>query len=336
MAAGGRERRTFHALTKASQFTVEQAPCVVFGYHELGYVCIEALLELGAPIAALFTHRDDPGEEIWWRSCAELAANHRIAVYFDEQFGSAWIERIRSWAPAVIYSFNYRRLLPRAVLQCASIAALNVHPSKLPAYRGRAPINWVLVNGERETGVTLHHMVERADAGDIVAQQTVAIDDSDTALTLSRKLTPLAADLITRFHPLIVAGTAPRAAQDLSAGSYFGRRTPADGRIDWNWPARRIFNLVRAVTHPYPGAFCTAAGRKLLVWQASIGAEEGRAGDPGQIVGAVGAGLQVAAGAGIVVIGCVQFEGEQEGPACEVLGRLASALYPVEANFKLV
>jgi len=323
-------------LSEPSHTTVARAPCVVFGYHELGYVCIEALLELGAPIAALFTHRDDPGEEIWWRSCAQLAAAHNIPVYIEAEFEPDWIDRLRGWAPAVIYSFNYRRLLPRQVLECASIGAFNVHPSKLPAYRGRAPINWVLVNGERETGVTLHYMVARADAGDIVGQQTVAIDDSDTALSLARKLTPLAAGLIRRFHPLIVAGRAPRRPQDLSAGSYFGRRTPADGRIDWNWPARRIFNLVRAVTHPYPGAFCTAAGRKLLVWQASIGAEEGRAGDPGQIVGAVGAGLQVAAGAGIVVIGCVQFEGEQEGPACEVLGRLASALYPVEANFKLV
>ncbi len=298
---------------------------MVFGYHELGYVCIEALLELGAPIAALFTHRDDPGEEIWWRSCAELAANHRIAVYFDEQFGSAWIERIRSWAPAVIYSFNYRRLLPRAVLQCASIAALNVHPSKLPAYRGRAPINWVLVNGERETGVTLHHMVERADAGDIVAQQTVAIDDSDTALTLSRKLTPLAADLITRFHPLIVAGTAPRAAQNLRAGSYFGRRTPADGRIDWNWPARRIFNLVRAVTHPYPGAFCVVEGRRIYIWQASIGSERGCLGRPGEIIGAKGSGLELAAGEGSVILHRVQLENEPEIAAAELPSRLAAS-----------
>ena len=86
--------------------------------------------------------------------------------------------------PAIIYSFNYRRLLPRQILECASIGAFNLHPSKLPAYRGRAPINWVLVNGERETGVTLHYMVARADAGDIVGQETVAIEDRDTALSL--------------------------------------------------------------------------------------------------------------------------------------------------------
>jgi UDP-4-amino-4-deoxy-L-arabinose formyltransferase/UDP-glucuronic acid dehydrogenase (UDP-4-keto-hexauronic acid decarboxylating) len=296
---------------------------VVFGYHELGYACIQALLELGAPIAALFTHRDDPGEEIWWRSCAELAASHRIAVYFDEQFGTRWIEKIRSWAPAVIYSFNYRRLLSREVLQCASIGAFNMHPSKLPAYRGRAPINWVLVNGERETGVTLHYMVERADAGDIVGQETVTIDDRDTALTLSRKLTPLAAGLITRFHPRIVAGTAPRIAQNLKAGSYFGRRTPADGRIDWHWPARRIYNLVRALTHPYPGAFCVVGERKIYIWQASLGSEHGCCGEPGRILAAHASELEVAAGEGSIVVRRVQLDNEPEIAAGELPVRLA-------------
>jgi len=178
--------------------------------------------------------------------------------------------------------------------------------------------------------------VARADAGDIVGQQSVAIEDSDTALTLSRKLTPLAADLIRRFHPLIVAGRAPRHPQDLSAGSYFGRRTPADGRIYWNWPARRIFNLVRAVTHPYPGAFCSVAGRKLFIWQASIGTEHGCIGEPGRIVSSVASGLEVAAGAGSVVVSRVQFEGGQEGFAPEVLALSKAPVAVVEANLKLV
>ncbi|HKD65453.1 MAG TPA: formyltransferase [Candidatus Binataceae bacterium] len=323
-------------MPEQSQITFERAPCVVFGYHELGYTCLEALLELGAPIRALFTHRDDPGEEIWWRSCARLAAERNIPVYTEEAFGAGHVATMSAWSPAIIYSFNYRRLLPSEILDCASIGAFNMHPSKLPAYRGRAPVNWVLVNGERETGVTLHYMVARTDAGDIVAQETVAIEDTDTALTLARKLTPLASGLITRFHPLIVAGRAPRRRQDLSAGSYFGRRTPADGRIDWNWPARRIFNLVRAVTHPYPGAFCTAAGRKLFVWEASIGSEQGRLGEPGQIIERGVSGLQVSAGAGSVFLSRVQFDGGPEGSASEILGELNAQEAYVEATLKLV
>jgi methionyl-tRNA formyltransferase len=321
-------------LSESNQTIVERAPCVVFGYHDLGYACIEALLGLRAPVLALFTHRDDPGEEIWWRSCAQLAQEQDIPVYTEEAFGPQWFESLRRWGPAVIYSFNYRRLLPRQILECASIGAFNMHPSMLPAYRGRAPVNWVLVNGERETGVTLHYMVARADAGDIIAQQAVAIEDHDTALSLSRKLTPLAAGLIARFHPQIVAGCAPRRRQDLAAGSYFGRRTPADGRIDWNWPARRVFNLVRAVTHPYPGAFCTAAGRKLFIWQASIGAEDGRAGGPWQILPTSGPGLEVAAAQGSVVLGRVQFEGEPEIAARDLLVRIDAGSL-VEAKLKL-
>ena len=154
----------------------------------------------------------------------------RIPVFADEEMGPDWVAKLGSWHPAVIYSFNYRRLLPRRILECARIGAFNVHPSKLPAYRGRAPINWVLVNGERETGVTLHHMVARADAGDIVGQETVAIEDHDTALSLSRKITPLAASLIARFHPLIVCGRARASAgSGAPAATLAGARPPTGG-----------------------------------------------------------------------------------------------------------
>jgi UDP-4-amino-4-deoxy-L-arabinose formyltransferase/UDP-glucuronic acid dehydrogenase (UDP-4-keto-hexauronic acid decarboxylating) len=222
--------------------------------------------------------------------------------------------------PAVIYSFYYRYLIPETVFAMAHLGAFNMHGSLLPAYRGRAPVNWMLVNGEHEAGVTLHQMVARADAGDIVGQRSVAIDDSDNALKLYRKLVPLGVELINEMHLRIVAGNPPRRKMDISKGSYFGRRKPEDGRIDWRWPSRRIFNLVRAVTHPYPGAFCFASGRKLLVWEASIGSEAGRGGAPGEIVGEAADGaLEIAAGKGIVIVKRVQFEDGVENVASEVL-----------------
>ena len=294
----------------------------------MGYACLEALLEIGAPVGALFTHQDRRDEEIWWRSCARLAASHGIPVHTPESIDSAWAARIAALEPAMVYSFSYRNLLSEEVLQTASVAALNLHPSLLPRYRGRAPVNWVLVNGERETGVTLHHMVARADAGDIVAQRAVTIEDSDNALTLYRKLVPLGAGLVREFHPLVVAGRAPRDRQDLSMGNYCGRRRPQDGRIDWSWGARRIFNLVRAVTHPYPGAFCSAAGRKLFVWEARIASEQGRLDEPGKIIGIAGDGsIEIAAGEGSVAVVRAQFEDHQEGHARDVLeaGAIAGA-----------
>jgi methionyl-tRNA formyltransferase len=305
----------------ASGATVKSARCALFAYHEMGYACMEAILKMGAPIAALFTHRDDPHEEIWWRSCAELAARHGVPVHIDESI-EAVAATIATLKPSIIYSFSYRHLIPESVLELASHGAFNLHPSLLPAYRGRAPVNWVLVNGERETGVTLHRMVARADAGDIVGQRAVAIDDSDNALTLYRKLVPLGVELIDELHSKIVAGTAPRQKMDIAKGSYFGRRKPEDGRIDWRWPARRIFNLVRAVTHPYPGAFCFVRGNKLLVWGAEIGAENGPCGEPGKVVREMAdGGLEIAAGEGSVIVKVAQFEGGVEGVAREALSQ---------------
>lgn len=295
---------------------VADSACVVFAYHEMGYACIEELLALGAPIAGLLTHRDDPKEEIWWRSCAELAASRKIPVYFPEWLDEDWERAIAAMRPAIIYSFSYRHLIAESVLKIATAGAFNLHPSPLPRYRGRAPVNWMIINGEREAGVTLHHMVARADAGDIVAQRTVAIDDSDTALTLYRKLVPLGAALVRDYHPAIAASIAPRIAQDLSKGSYFGRRHPEDGRIDWRWPARRVFNLVRGVTHPYPGAFCYLGGRKLFVWQARIANETGVCGTPGEIIAEdVGGALEVAAGEGSLLVLRAQLDGGIESEA---------------------
>jgi methionyl-tRNA formyltransferase len=298
---------------------IKRSRCVLFAYHDTGYACIEALLALGAPIAALFTHKDDPHEEIWWRNCAELAARNSISVFTPERIDADVIAQVAALQPEVIYSIYYRYLLPDAILNSAAHGAFNLHGSLLPKYRGRAPVNWMLVNGEREAGLTLHHMVARADAGDIVAQRSCAIDDRDTAVTLYRKLVPLGAEIICEFHPLIITGHAPRTKQDLTHGSYFGRRRPEDGRIDWRWPARRIFNLVRAVTHPYPGAFCYAAGRKLFIWEARIAPEDGVRGLPGEILGAREGGLEIAAGQGSLIVMRVQFDGAEESDAPTIL-----------------
>jgi methionyl-tRNA formyltransferase len=304
-----------------TEAAITQAPCVLFAYQEMGYACLETLLTMGAPIAALFTHQDDPHEEIWWQSCADLAGRHAVPVFFAEEIDDGWFARIAELNPAVIYSFFYRNLLPQRLLECARLGAYNLHGALLPKYRGRASVNWVLVNGESQTGVTLHHMVARADAGDIVAQRTVIIEDRDTALTLYRKLVPLGAQLIREYHPLIVSGRAPRHPQDLAAGSYFGRRRPEDGRIDWRWPARKVFNLVRAVTHPYPGATCMLGGRKLFIWQATIGVESGNLGEAGEIIAEhAGGAIEVAAGAGSVLVVRAQLEGGSEGQARNVLG----------------
>ncbi|OYU09421.1 MAG: bifunctional UDP-glucuronic acid oxidase/UDP-4-amino-4-deoxy-L-arabinose formyltransferase [Pseudomonas sp. PGPPP1] len=257
---------------------------VVFAYHDIGCAGIEALLTAGYDIAAVFTHADDPKENNFYGSVAQLCARNGIAVHAPEDANHPlWIERIAKLDPDYIFSFYYRNLLSEPLLATASKGAFNLHGSLLPKYRGRAPANWVLVNGETETGVTLHRMVKRADAGAILAQQKVIIDRSDTGLTLHAKLRDAAANLLRDALPQLAAGKLGETAQDESQATYFGRRTAADGKLEWKKPAEELFNLVRAVTQPYPGAFCAVGEHKLIVWQAEVAkGNEGLA--PGRVI----------------------------------------------------
>ncbi|MFK4131679.1 bifunctional UDP-4-amino-4-deoxy-L-arabinose formyltransferase/UDP-glucuronic acid oxidase ArnA [Pseudomonas luteola] len=242
---------------------------VVFAYHDIGCAGIEALIAAQYEIAAVFTHADDPNENRFFASVAQLCARHGIPVHAPEDVNHPlWIERIRQLEPEFIFSFYYRHLLSEDILAMARKAAYNLHGSLLPRYRGRAPANWVLVNGETETGVTLHRMERRPDAGPIVSQSRVAIAQDDTAHTLHAKLREASRQLLGETLPRLARGNVEETPQDDSKASYFGRRTPADGELDWTRPASELYNLVRAVTQPYPGAFSFVGDRKLIVWQA--------------------------------------------------------------------
>ncbi|MCF5073946.1 bifunctional UDP-4-amino-4-deoxy-L-arabinose formyltransferase/UDP-glucuronic acid oxidase ArnA [Pseudomonas syringae] len=257
---------------------------VVFAYHDIGCAGIEALLNTGYEIAAVFTHADDPKENNFYGSVAQLCARNGIPVHAPEDANHPlWVERIAKLKPDFIFSFYYRNLLSDELLATAGKGAFNLHGSLLPKYRGRAPANWVLVNGETETGVTLHRMVKRADAGAILAQQTVTIERSDTGLTLHAKLRDAASNLLRDALPSPAEGKLLETAQVESQATYFGRRTAADGKLEWKQPAEELFNLVRAVTQPYPGAFCAVGEHKLIVWQSEVvKGNEGLA--PGRVI----------------------------------------------------
>ena len=291
---------------------------LVFAYHDVGYVCLQELLRTGDPVVAVVTHDDDPGEAIWFRSVRALAEAHRLPVYAPENVNTPeWIERLSAYEPDFVFSFYYRKILRREILTLPGHGALNLHGSLLPKYRGRCPVNWVLIHDERETGVTLHYMDEKPDRGDIVAQRAVPITDEDTALTLFHKLTAAAAALIRETYPSLCAGNAPRVPQAHAAASYFGGRRPEDGRIDWSQPGRALFNLVRAVTHPYPGAFTAWDTRRLYVWEARARpSRTPAAAAPGTIV-SVAPQLQVQTGSEPLQLLRVQLDGEAEesGPA---------------------
>jgi UDP-4-amino-4-deoxy-L-arabinose formyltransferase/UDP-glucuronic acid dehydrogenase (UDP-4-keto-hexauronic acid decarboxylating) len=243
---------------------------VVFAYHNMGLAGLEALTRHGYDIAAVFTHEDDPDENCWFGSVKNWALQKNVPVYTTEEVNSPdWIAKIAAVNPDIIFSFYYRKMIGREILDLPKIGAFNLHGSFLPAYRGRCPVNWVIINGETQSGVTLHYMIDKPDAGDIVGQKAVAIDFSDTAKTLYDKLCGAAKDLLDEVLPLIDKGEISRRKQDLKAGSYYGGRRPEDGRIDWNKSADEIYNLIRAVTEPYPGAFALLNNdEKIIIWWA--------------------------------------------------------------------
>ena len=193
------------------------------------------------------THKDDPDEARWYASVFDFARQKQLRVVTDPptEIGN----------PDLIFSFYYRNMLPMSLLAKARLGAYNMHGSLLPKFRGRAPLNWAILKGERETGVTLHEMVEKPDAGRIVDQQAVPIGPDENAVEVFHKMTDAAEAVLKRSIPSLLAGKPKFRPNDLSKGSYYGRRRPEDGRIDWSKSAKEIHDLVRAVAPPFPGAF---------------------------------------------------------------------------------
>ncbi|HEY0767219.1 MAG TPA: formyltransferase [Steroidobacteraceae bacterium] len=236
---------------------------VVFAYHDVGVRCLKTLISAGVDIPLVITGRDDPRERQWYASVAATAGDYGLSLIAPSEANTAELERtVSQLQPDFIFSFYYRSMLGGPLLRGARRGALNMHGSLLPKYRGRAPVNWAILKGERESGATLHYMVERADAGDIVDQLGVPILQDDDAREVFAKVTVAAETILARSLPKLIAGTAARTPQPLVPGQYFGRREPEDGRIDWSRPALEIHNLVRAVAPPFPGAFAEVLGER--------------------------------------------------------------------------
>lgn len=240
---------------------------IVFAYSSVGVECINVLLSRpDINIKLVYTHEDDPNENRWFKSVYELSKENNLNVLtcepeYDE------VERLK---PDVIFSFYYRSIIDIRILDLAPLGAYNMHGSLLPKYRGRACVNWAVLNGETETGVTLHHMTAYADRGNIVAQEAVSIGENDTSHDVFMKIIPASGRVLSRSLDDILSGHAEGIPQDESQATKFGRRRPEDGLIDWSKSAREIHNLVRAVTRPFPGAFFYQEDRKVIIWKTRV------------------------------------------------------------------
>lgn len=245
---------------------------VLFAYSDIGHDCLNYLLKSGEQVALLVTH---PHNEASGLKTPETIA-HQYGMPVIKMSNSSdlkdLIPLLKSLKPDVMLSVYFRYIIPESILEIAKLASLNMHGSFLPYYRGRCPVNWAIMRGAKETGVTLHHMVERVDAGDIVDQHKIPIHIEDTAGTVTQNLIQGSITLLARQLPLFHQGLVTRKALDITQGFYCRGRTAEDSRIDWHRSNIEIYNFIRALqpSPPYPAAFSDSNGKRFYFLKARI------------------------------------------------------------------
>jgi methionyl-tRNA formyltransferase len=253
--------------------------CVAEGRRSL-----ETLLEMGENVVGMFTLNKKRAAKvsgaIAWEDLCEA---HDVPLHYVRRMHDPEpLEILRGLEPDLIFCIGWTQLLRKAVLDVPRLGCIGFHASLLPHYRGRAPVNWVIIHGEKETGNTMMLLDEGVDTGDVIAQRSFPIEDHDTCKTVYDKVAESEVDMIREVMPLIRAGRMPRTPQDHSIATEMPKRRPEDGIVDWNRTTRQLYDWVRALTHPYPGAFTWLDGKRVLIWEASRWrpGPGGEAGDP--------------------------------------------------------
>ena len=244
------------------------ATAIVCAYSPVGSAALEGLLEAGIRVLGLYTYAQG-ADEAWFEAPEAVARRAGIPVFMEPDFNAdAVYERIRAQAPDLLLSFYFREMIQARFLELPRLGAFNLHGSLLPKFRGRAPLNWVLVKGETETGITLHAMTPKPDDGAIIGQGRLPIAWDETALSLTWRAAEAGRTLVRDLAPALAAGTAPRTDQkQLGPSTYFGGRKPADSRLDFAMPVAEAFNQIRAVADPWPNAFLeTPQGPLKVAW----------------------------------------------------------------------
>ncbi len=296
-----------------------------------GRRCLEALIEAGErPVAIVTLDRALAPMTSGWVPFDDIAASLGVPLLAVRDLNTKEnVELVAALRPDLILVIGWTRLLGPAVLRLPPLGTVGFHASLLPKYRGRAPVNWAIINGERETGNTMFFIDEGVDTGDIIDQRRIGIEDDDDCATLYEKVAAAAIAMLLVHLPALKAGQAPRIHQDQSAATVMPRRRPEDGRIDWGRDARSLFNWVRALTHPYPGAFSYHEGRRLFVWRAMPGEAMTQAPQGRVLEGAEGS-VHVATRSGTLRLISVQWDGELESGA-SILRPLVGLTFENEA-----
>ena len=284
---------------------------VFMGTPDIAATCLKKILADGFDVVAVYTQPDRPkgrGMKMVFSPVKELAIANDIPVYQPENFrADETVEELRALQPDVVAVVAYGRILPQRVLDIPKCGCINIHASLLPAYRGSAPYQWAVLNGEKETGVTAMYLCREMDAGDIIDVEKTAIGENETAGELLDRLAVLGADLLSKTLGRFATGKVEAVPQDEALVSYAPMLDKSMSPIDWNKSAQQIHNQVRGL-HPWPVATANLAGTNFKIHATRI--VEGKPGAaPGSILALTKTGLRVACSEGAVEITSLQAEG---------------------------
>lgn len=302
---------------------------VFVGAVEASYHALEEMLTQGANIVGVFTlapqyayrHSD-------FADLRPLTQQYQVPLWGINNINDPEVvAQMRDLSPDYIFIIGWSQIVKRAVLELPTQACIGFHPSLLPQNRGRAVIPWTILQGLRRSGATLFYLDEGLDSGDILIQKAFKIEPDETARSLYNKVTRTLREMIREVLPLLESGNPPRQPQDHSKATYCAKRTPADGLIDWQQPAKQIWTLIRAVGEPYPGAFTFHRGRKLIIWEASLVGSAPYCGLPGQIQAISQEGALVQCGDGKhILLQTVQPEGKERCLAADYFTKVHEVL----------
>ena len=245
-----------------------------FGFSDIGYQCLKYLIDEEYYVIGVFTHDTDPHEKQWFKTAESLAKENFIPVFKPSTLKTEkWYRKVKYMQPDLILSLYYRNIIPEEIFSQAKFGAYNMHGSYLPTYRGRAPLNWAIINGENYSGVSLHVLEKTFDTGAIVDQEKVEFTEDEYVADIQPRITDAGVKLFKRSLEKLLDGNPQTTPQDENNATYFGKRTPEDGRIDFNKSAKDVYNLIRALSKPFPGAFAQINGKDTIFWRAKIGDE---------------------------------------------------------------
>lgn len=292
---------------------------IFMGTPEFACPTLGTLIERGEQVIAVVTQPDRPkgrGQQTLPPPVKLLAEQHGIPVFQPVKVRHPdAIEEIRSLEPDLIVVVAFGQILPKALLEIPKYGCINVHASLLPRYRGAAPLNWCIINGESETGVTTMMMDVGLDTGDMLLKKSTPIDPDEDTRSLHDRMSQVGAELLAETLDQLVAGGLVPEKQDDALTCYAPMLKKEDGQIDWSKDAASIKNLVRGMT-PWPGAFSYLDEKLLKVYRVELASGSG---NPGEVLTAGRDGIEVACGEGSIIIHELQLEGKKRLPAAEFL-----------------